>query len=211
MILKRLFDVVVSALGLVVLLPLFISIGVWIKLDSRGPVFFRQDRVGLHGRLFRIHKFRTMLVQEQGDGPAITTREDRRITRAGQFLRRYKLDELPQLIDVLKGDMSLVGPRPEVPRYMACYPEQDRVKVLSVRPGMTDWASLRFRDESALLDDATDFERVYTDEILPIKRKLYLEYVENRTFVEDLKILFATLAVIWNGSAGPGRQYRKVR
>jgi len=153
---KRGFDFVSSLLGLLILAPLFGLIALWIKLESPGPVFFRQERVGLQGRLFRIHKFRTMRVAVETQGPQITIGADPRITRAGAFLRKHKLDELAQLIDVLSGRMSLVGPRPEVPRYIGCYPGEVRAKVLSVRPGITDWASLHFKEESALLAAARE-------------------------------------------------------
>jgi lipopolysaccharide/colanic/teichoic acid biosynthesis glycosyltransferase len=163
-------------------------------MESPGPIFFRQERVGLHGRTFWIRKFRTMRVNS--GGRQLTVGADPRITRAGALLRRCKLDELPQLIDVLLGKMSLVGPRPEVPCYIACYPEAIRSKVLSVRPGITDWASVHFKQESALLEGAADPERAYIEEVLPIKQKYYLDYVDNRTFWGDVKILLSTVAAI---------------
>jgi lipopolysaccharide/colanic/teichoic acid biosynthesis glycosyltransferase len=190
------FDVTCSTLGLLLLLPLFALIGISIKLDSPGPVFFRQDRVGRHGRVFRIHKFRTMRVQASDTSLQVTVGADPRITGIGSWLRKYKLDELPQLIDVLSGHMSLVGPRPEVPRYIAWYPAAVRAKVLSVRPGITDWASVRFSEENALLASAPDPERAYVEVILPVKQRFYVEYVENRSFTEDLRILRATLATL---------------
>ena len=156
---KRAFDVVVAALGLLLLAPLLLAIGLWIKLDSRGPVFFRQTRIGRFGVPFRIHKFRTMVAEAPALGPPITAgRHDPRITRAGRVLRAAKLDELPQLLDVLAGTMSLVGPRPEVPRYVALYPQALRERVLSVRPGITDPASIAYRDEAALLAAAAPDE-----------------------------------------------------
>lgn len=194
MLAKRLFDLICSVLGLLALLPLLAVIAVWIRLESPGPVFFRQERVGLHGRPFRIHKFRTMRINS--GGRQITVGADPRITRAGALLRKFKLDELPQLIDVLLGNMSLVGPRPEVPRYIACYPQAIRAKVLSVRPGITDWASIHFKQESALLERSADPERAYIEEVLPIKQKYYLDYVDNRSFRGDLHILLSTLAAI---------------
>jgi lipopolysaccharide/colanic/teichoic acid biosynthesis glycosyltransferase len=201
---KRVFDVTCSILGLLLLLPLLALISLSIKLDSPGPVFFRQDRVGLHGRVFRIHKFRTMQVHANDTGVQVTVGADPRITRIGSWLRKYKLDELPQLIDVVLGHMSLVGPRPEVPRYIACYPDAVRAKVLSVRPGITDWASVRFSEENALLASAQDPERAYIEVILPVKQRFYVEYVENRTFTEDLKILRATLATLLARLRRPG-------
>lgn len=194
---KRLFDIALSLLGLTFLAPLFLLIAVLIKAESSGPVFFRQERVGLHGRPFRIHKFRTMRADRESAGPLLTIGADPRITRVGRFLRRYKLDELPQLIDVLLGRMSLVGPRPEVPKYVALYPEEVHEKVLSVRPGITDWASIRFRDENALLGRAADPERAYVEEVLPIKLRFYLEYVDTRSFLVDLRIIFATIAAVF--------------
>ena len=156
---KRLFDWLLSSLGLLALGPALLLIALLVKLDSPGPVFFRQERVGRHGRPFRIHKFRTMRHEPAGLGLQITVGQDARITRVGRFLRASKLDELPQLIDVWTGTMSLVGPRPEVPRYVAHYPSALRDKVLSVRPGITDIASIEYRDESAVLGGARDPEQ----------------------------------------------------
>lgn len=194
--LKRCFDFVSSAIGLVLLSPLLLAIAVWIKLDSEGPVFFRQERVGRFGRIFFIHKFRTMAVDAEAKGPQITIGKDRRVTRAGHFLRKMKLDELPQLIDVLAGKMSIVGPRPEVPRYIALYPDEVRAKVLSVRPGVTDWASIRFKDENDILARSNSPEDAYVREVLPVKQRYYVEYVENNSFLGDLGIIFATLGAI---------------
>jgi lipopolysaccharide/colanic/teichoic acid biosynthesis glycosyltransferase len=193
---KRVFDFVCSALGLLLLAPLLLVVSAWIRLDSRGPVFFRQERVGRFGVPFRIHKFRTMS-HEARQGPQITVGADARITRAGSFLRRHKLDELPQLIDVLKGDMSLVGPRPEVPRYVAMYPQDLREKVLSVRPGITDPASLQFRDESGLLARAADPEREYVEVVMPAKLKLAAQYVERATRATDLHLIGRTLRLLF--------------
>jgi len=195
---KRLFDLVVAGTCLVLLCPLLLAIAAWIKLDSRGPVFFRQQRVGRGGALFRIHKFRTMRhvdapAEASAHGPQITVGDDARVTRAGRFLRRAKLDELPQLIDVLAGTMSLVGPRPEVPRYVALYPPGLRDKVLSVRPGITDPASLRFADESALLARAADPEREYVDVVMPEKLAAAIAYAEQATLTSDLRVIGQTL------------------
>ncbi|NMF90644.1 sugar transferase [Aromatoleum petrolei] len=194
--LKRCFDILSSAFGLVLLSPLLLAIAGWIKLDSAGPVFFRQERVGRFGRTFLIHKFRTMTVNAEAKGPQITIGKDRRVTRAGHFLRKTKLDELPQLIDVLYGRMSIVGPRPEVPRYIAFYPEEVRTKVLSVRPGVTDWASIQFKDENDILARSNSPEDAYVQEILPIKQRYYVEYVANNSFLGDLGIIVATLGAI---------------
>ena len=197
MVLKRTIDIVASALGLLALAPLLLAIGVLIKLDSPGPVFFRQERVGRFGRPFRIFKFRTMAHRPAADGLQLTVAGDARITRVGAALRQYKLDELPQLIDVLRGTMSLVGPRPEVARYMAHYPEASRARILSVRPGITDFASLHYRDENTLLARASDPEREYIDVILPSKLRYALDYVDNATVASDLRVLGLTLRTVF--------------
>jgi len=195
---KRAFDLLCAALGLALLAPLLLAVALWIKLDSPGPVFFRQERVGRHGVPFRIHKFRTMTHAPQAaGGPQITVGADARVTRAGAWLRRAKLDELPQLVDVLLGRMSLVGPRPEVPRYVAIYPPALREKVLSVRPGITDFASLQFRDESALLARAADPEREYVEVVMPAKLRLAAQYVDQATLATDLRLIGRTLKAIW--------------
>jgi len=193
---KRLFDLIASLVALIVLAPLLLGIAVAIKLDSRGAVFYRQERVGLHGRVFRIHKFRTMVADAEHTGLQLTPRGDPRITRVGAFLRRHKLDELAQLVDVVRGDMSIVGPRPEVPRYVALYPAEVRRVVLSVRPGITDVASVAYRDEGAQLASGTDPEQLYVNVILPQKLKLCVEYVHNRSLAGDLVIVMRTLAVL---------------
>ena len=194
LLLKRLFDIAASGIGLLLLAPLLLGIAVWIKRDSPGPVFFRQERVGLHGRTFRIHKFRTMRVANAG--VLITSADDDRITPVGAFLRRTKLDELPQLLNVFLGDMSLVGPRPEVPRYVALYPADVRAEVLSVRPGITDLASVQYRSESTLLAQSADPERTYVDTILPAKLALCRQYVRERSLGLDLKIIGMTLGIL---------------
>jgi lipopolysaccharide/colanic/teichoic acid biosynthesis glycosyltransferase len=197
---KRLFDLLMSALGLLVLVPLFIVIALWIKRDSPGPVFFRQERVGRHGRSFHIHKFRTMRAAPVGQGGLqLTVGADPRITRSGHFLRRHKLDELPQLIDVFRGKMSLVGPRPEVPRYVAHYPKDVRDKVLSVRPGITDPASIEFRREAELLARSNDPERTYIEVVMPQKLQLALRYVEQAGLRADLRLILRTVQVLVRG------------
>jgi lipopolysaccharide/colanic/teichoic acid biosynthesis glycosyltransferase len=193
---KRLFDILVSFAGLVVLAPVFLVIAVAVKLDSPGPVFFRQVRVGRHGRPFRIYKFRTMRSDPVGAGPEITVGQDARITRVGGFLRRWKLDELAQLIDVLRGTMSLVGPRPEVPRYVEHYSQERRGHVLSVRPGITDFASLRFRNESEVLARAENPEREYVEVILPEKLQFAANYVDHSSLSTDLRALGLTLRTV---------------
>jgi len=193
---KRLFDLLLSSLGLLVLAPLLLLIALLIKLDSPGPVMFRQERVGRYGQPFRIHKFRTMRHEPAGQGLQITVGADRRITRVGGFLRASKLDELPQLLDVWLGDMSLVGPRPEVPRYVAHYPADVRDKVLSVRPGITDIASIEYRDESAVLASAADPEYAYIHEVLPHKLALAAQYVDRSSVALDLWLIWRTLVAI---------------
>jgi len=195
---KRGLDIVLSLAVLPVVVPVLAVAALWIKLDSPGPVLYRQERVGRHGRLFRIHKLRTMRVHDDR-GSQLTQAGDARITRAGRWLRRRRVDELPQLWDVLKGDMSLVGPRPEVPRYMACYPEEARRRILSVRPGITERAALELRDEDRLLASAADPERVYIEQILPLKQRYALDYVAHHSLWSDLRILWATLGVLWHG------------
>lgn len=194
--LKRLVDILLSALGLLLLALPLLAIALWVKLDSRGPVLFRQQRVGRFGRPFMIHKFRTMAVDAPARGPQITVGADPRITRVGQVLRRTKLDELPQLWDVLRGAMSLVGPRPEVPKYVALYPEEMRQLLLSVRPGITDLASLQYRDESAVLAAAADPERAYVEQVLPAKLALSSRYVREATLLGDLRLILATLSAL---------------
>jgi len=196
MIAKRVFDLIISVTGLLFLVPVFLLIGILIKLDSPGPVFFRQVRVGRFGEPFRIFKFRTMRAEGEATGKQITVRDDIRITRAGRFLRRYKLDELPQLLNVVNGEMSLVGPRPEVQRYVTLYPEGVREKVLSVPPGITDYASIEYMDENALLADADDPETVYIERVMPAKLRNYERYVTERSIGMDLKIIFATVKAI---------------
>lgn len=193
---KRLFDMIASALGLLVLAPLLLAVALWIKLDSPGPVFFRQERVGQGGRRFRIHKFRTMHADASQRGPAVTRVHDERITRAGRALRDKRIDELPQLIDVLLGDMSLVGPRPEVPRFVALYPPALRTQVLAVRPGITDPASLEHLDEAELLADAADPEAAYVERILPHKLARQADYAARATLGSDLAVLVRTLKLL---------------
>jgi lipopolysaccharide/colanic/teichoic acid biosynthesis glycosyltransferase len=196
-VLKRTFDLLAAGAGLLALAPLFALLALLIKLDSPGPVFFRQWRVGRHGEPFRIFKFRTMTVQQQPGGPEVTVAGDARITRTGAVLRRWKLDELPQLIDVLRGTMSLVGPRPEVPRYVAHYPPAWRERLLSVRPGITDFASVRYRDENELLARAENPEREYIDVVLPAKLRYALHYVDNPSLASDLRVLGLTLRTVF--------------
>lgn len=192
---KRMFDIAGATLGLVLAGPLLLILAVAIKIESRGPVFFRGVRVGLHGHQFRIFKFRSMVADAEQSGPGITAAGDSRVTRLGRLLRRFKLDELPQLLNVLKGEMSLVGPRPEDPRYVAHYTAEQR-RVLSVRPGITGAASVRYRHEEVSLR-GPDWETVYLTVIMPDKLKIDLAYIEHWSFGSDLKVLVQTGAALY--------------
>ena len=194
---KRAFDLLVAGCALALLSPLMLAIALWVRLDSPGPVLFRQQRVGRHGVPFRIRKFRTMV--QGAAGLPLTVGADPRITRAGAFLRRHRLDELPQLIDVLQGTMSLVGPRPEVPRYVALYPSALRERALAVRPGLTDPASLSHLDEAARLAAAADPEREYVEHILPAKLQQAVAYAERATLATDIAVLARTALRLLRG------------
>ncbi len=191
---KRAFDLLGAALALVLFAPLLAVLALWIKLDSPGPVFYRQERVGRFGRPFHIHKFRTM--RHGAGGLPLTVGEDPRITRAGRLLRRTRLDELPQFIDVLRGDMSLVGPRPEVPKYVAHWPAHLRERALAVRPGLTDPSSLAFIDEADILARAADPERVYIETILPHKLQAAVDYADRASLWSDAAVLARTVATL---------------
>ncbi|WP_236637479.1 sugar transferase [Photorhabdus australis] len=191
-IIKRIFDLISSSIGLIILSPILIAIAIWIKIDSKGPIFFRQKRVGQYNQNFYIHKFRSMTTESEQKGQ-LTIGHDLRITKSGKFIRKYKLDELAQLIDVIQGRMSLVGPRPEVPQFMHKYPDDIRNKILSVKPGITDLASIEMIDENQILSQYKDPHQAYIDIIMPIKAKYYLEYLDNQSFFYDLKIIFKTI------------------
>ena len=192
---KRLFDIVASGLGLIVLSPLFLILAVWIKFDSKGPVFYRQVRVGYKNKDFRIFKFRSMRVGADKGSLVTIGGRDPRVTKSGYWIRKFKLDELPQLINVFLGDMSLVGPRPEVRHYVDYWtPEQ--MHVLDVRPGITDPASIKFRNENELMEKAEDPEKYYIEVIMQEKIRLYLEYVEKQSFLYDIGLIFKTFFVI---------------
>ena len=193
---KRAFDLVVSALGLIVLSPLLLVLALLIKLGSRGGVFYRGLRAGRFGKPFRIFKFRTMVLNADKIGGPSTSADDPRVTRIGAFLRRYKMDELPQLLNVVKGDMSLVGPRPEVLEEVRLYNDQEK-HLLDVRPGITDWASIRFRNEGEILRGSADPHQAYREKIRPEKIRLGLEYVQKHSFLTDCRIIFDTLKVIF--------------
>ena len=192
---KRLFDIVASGLGLIVLSPLFIILAIWIKLDSKGPVFYRQVRVGYKNKDFRISKFRSMRVGADKGSLVTIGGRDPRVTKSGYWIRKFKLDELPQLINVFLGDMSLVGPRPEVRHYVD-YWTSEQMHVLDVRPGITDPASIKFRNENELMEKADDPEKYYIEVIMQEKIKLYLEYVEKHSFLYDIGLIFKTFWVI---------------
>ena len=197
MIAKRIFDLVFVIPGLLLLSPVLFLSAFSVKIDTTGPVFFRQERVGKYGELFRIFKFRTMVVDAESFGGKVTVGRDPRITRSGAFLRKYKLDELPQLINVFKGEMSLVGPRPEVPEYVAHWPADARELVLSVPPGITDFASIEFRNENDLLDGADDPVEKYIQEITPIKLEFYERYVRERSLWLDFRLILQTVVAVF--------------
>jgi len=196
MIFKRLFDLFFVIPGLLILSPVFLLIALLIKRDDNGPILFKQVRVGQHGKLFKVLKYRTMVVDTEKKGAKVTTGGDPRITQAGHWLRKYKLDELPQLFNVLKGDMSLVGPRPEVPEYVKFYTKEQKQTVLSVPPGITDLASIEFRNENDLLAGSKDPVKDYREKVLPIKLKYYEQYVKERSLWLDFKIIIKTIIAI---------------
>jgi lipopolysaccharide/colanic/teichoic acid biosynthesis glycosyltransferase len=188
---KRIMDIVFSLGFILVLSPVLLLIAIWIKLDSTGPVFYLQERIGLHRKPFRIYKFRTMHPDADKRGLLTVGGKDPRVTRAGYYLRKFKLDELPQFFNVLGGSMSLVGPRPEVKRYVDLY-NSTQLNVLNVKPGITDYASIEYSDENELLGKAVDPERAYIDEIMPAKLELNLKYINDQSFITDCKILLHT-------------------
>ena len=192
---KRFFDIIASGCGLLVLSPIFLIMAIWIKWDSKGPVFYRQVRVGRHNKDFRILKFRSMRVGADKGSLVTIGGRDPRITRSGYFIRKYKLDEFPQLINVFKGEMSLVGPRPELRHYVD-YWTAEQMHVLDVRPGITDPASIKFRNENELMEKAENPEDYYINVIMQEKIRLYLEYVENASFWYDIRLVFQTIKVI---------------
>lgn len=194
---KRLFDILASFFGLILLSPIFILLAIWIKLDSKGPVFYKQIRVGRRNKDFYLYKFRSMRIGADKAGLITIGGRDPRVTRSGYYIRKYKLDEFPQLINVLKGDMSLVGPRPEVRKYVDMYtPEQ--MHVLDVRPGITDLASIRYRNENEMLEKADDPDKYYVEVIMQDKLRINLEYVKNHSFLYDIKLIFGTFWAIVN-------------
>jgi lipopolysaccharide/colanic/teichoic acid biosynthesis glycosyltransferase len=204
---KRLFDLVFSLFGLILLSPVLLVVAILIKKEDGGPVFYRGVRIGRYGRPFRIFKFRTMVVDAEKIGGPSTADDDPRITKVGKFIRKYKLDELPQLINVLKGEMSFVGPRPEVQYYVDMFTEEEKA-ILSVRPGITDWASLWNPDEGAILAGSPDPEKTYMEKIRPTKLRLQLKYVRERSFWVDLKIIFQTILTIVRSERVRGESIR---
>ena len=191
----RFFDFILSLVGLVVLAPIFIMLAIWIKIDSKGPVFYKQVRVGQNGIDFGLFKFRSMVVDADKKGLITVGGRDPRITRSGYFIRKYKLDELPQLINVLLGDMSLVGPRPEVRKYVELYTDEQQ-KVLSAKPGITDYASIEYMDENEILGKSSDPEKTYIEEIMPEKIKYNMKYINNKSLFEYFKIILLTVLKI---------------
>ena len=188
---KRIVDIVVSGVGLLVLIPLLLILAIWIKLDSEGPIFYQQTRVGRNNKDFKLLKFRSMRVGSDKKGLITIGGHDPRVTRSGYFIRKYKLDELPQLINVFIGNMSLVGPRPEVRKYVDLYtPEQ--MHVLDVRPGITDMASIRYRNENEILEQAEDPDQFYIEVVMQDKLRINLEYVQKHSFWFDIKLIFNT-------------------
>ncbi len=193
---KRFIDFSVSFVGLLFLFPFFLTIGLWVILDSKGSIFYVQERVGKGGLLFMLVKFRTMRIDADKFTAITVGQRDPRVTRAGYFLRKYKVDELPQLINVLKGEMSLVGPRPELEKFVKLYDHEQR-NVIRVKPGISDYASIQFRNENQLLEGKSDPVDFYIREIMPVKLRLNLEYIRDQSFLVDLKIIFKTIFLIF--------------
>lgn len=189
---KRLFDITASFFGIIILSPLLIFIGLWVGLSSKGGVFYKQIRVGKNNKDFKLYKFRSMRVNSDKQGLLTVGSKDSRITKAGYFIRKYKIDELPQLFNVLKGDMSFVGPRPEVRRYVDLY-SKEQMKVLSVRPGITDPASIKYKNENDILSSQSNPEEYYIQHIMPDKLKINIDYINTQTFIKDIKIIFQTI------------------
>ncbi len=192
--LKRIFDIVFSIFGTIFFFPIFLLISILIKLDSKGEIIFKQTRVTKDGKEFKIYKFRTMMKETEGN-KQITVGKDNRITKVGSFLRKTKLDELPQLFNIIKGEMSFVGPRPEVPKYVSYYTDEQK-EILKVRAGITDYASIYFSNESEILGQQNDPEKYYIEEIMPYKIKLNKKYIDNMGIITDIKIIILTILKI---------------
>ena len=195
---KRIFDIIFSLLGITLLFPVLLIIALLIKIDSKGPIFYKGIRVGKKEKLFKMYKFRTMIVNAAKIGGPSTSENDSRLTKIGKIIRKYKIDELPQFINVLKGEMSFVGPRPEVLEEVKTYSKEEK-KILSVNPGITDWASIEFRNEGKILKGSKNPHKTYQEKIRPEKHRLELEYVKNHNLFIDLKILFKTILTILKG------------
>jgi lipopolysaccharide/colanic/teichoic acid biosynthesis glycosyltransferase len=195
---KRTFDIIASSLGLIILSPLFIILAILIKLDSEGPVFFKQIRVGLKNKDFSLYKFRSMYVKTDESGFLTIGDRDPRITPIGYYIRKYKLDEFPQLLNVLKGDMSIVGPRPQVRKFVNLY-TAEQMRVLDIRPGITDLASIRYRNESQLLKNFKDPEKYYTEVVMQDKLRINLQYLDNHNLLNDIALIFLTFKTIIKG------------
>jgi lipopolysaccharide/colanic/teichoic acid biosynthesis glycosyltransferase len=194
---KRLLDIIVASIALLILFPFMLIVSLLIVLESAGGIFYRQIRVGKNNKHFYLYKFRSMKKNAEKEGLLTVGGKDPRVTRVGYFLRKSKMDELPQLINIIKGDMSIVGPRPEVPKYVALYDENQQ-RVLFVRPGLTDLASIKYIDENALLEKAENPEEFYIQKIMPDKLHLNLEYIDNKSFAKDFRIIFQTLIRLFN-------------
>ncbi|WP_024615555.1 sugar transferase [Clostridium sp. Ade.TY] len=197
LIIKRAFDLIIGIIGLVVLLPIMILIALIIKMDSKGPCIFKQVRITKYGEKFFIYKFRTMIIDAEKFGSQVTTENDPRITRVGKILRKYRLDELPQILNIVRGDLSFVGTRPEVPKYVEKYTKEMLITLL-MPGGVTSLASIKFKDEEKLLSNSENVDKVYVEEILPLKMKYNLKYIENFTFINDIKIIIKTLSIFVN-------------
>ncbi len=192
---KRIFDIIFSILGLIITLPIFVLIAIWITIDSKGGVFYSQERIGKDFKPFKLYKFRSMVKGADKKGMLTVGEKDTRITPSGYFIRKYKLDELAQLINVLKGDMSLVGPRPEVKKYVDLYNDEQK-KVLSVKPGITDYASIEYYNENEILEKSSEPEKMYIEEIMPHKLNLNLKYIKEQSLLTDFKIILKTIKKI---------------
>jgi len=206
---KRIFDLLFSVISLIILFPLFFFISILVKLDSRGPIFFKQVRIGYKWKKFYVYKFRTMIEDAEKAGERLTRNNDRRITKIGRLLRKYKIDEFPQLINVFKGEMSFVGPRPELPEYVEVF-RNDYDYILKVKPGITDFASIKFQDESKLIENSEEAENIYLNKILPQKIKLYKKYVMEHSFLLDLYLISSTLLHIFIDQVFLARKKRKM-
>jgi len=209
MIIKRIFDLFLSLIGLIILSPLFFFISIVVKVDSQGPIFFKQVRIGYKWKKFYVYKFRTMIEDAEKVGERLTSNNDIRITKIGRLLRKYKIDEFPQLINVFKGEMSFVGPRPELPEYVEAF-RNDYDYILKVKPGITDFASIKFRDESKLIENSKEAENIYINKILPQKIKLYKKYVIEHSFLLDLYLISSTLLHIFIDQVFLARKKRKM-